>query len=449
MSLLVEQLNGAVARPKPFPRRKRTPYLSQFLLFVAILVLAGVANLGFFGAVENSYGFITRQGAFLAGMFIPVVAALYLTSLACALAHRSSLQRVYWPHLLVFAALFFAFLSALWSVDPGLSIRRSVALLGVTLVALLWDGILSPGKSLRMLAQTLLIIVTGSLIVAIAMPSIGVHHDLHDGSWRGLMQHKNNLGWLMAVSVLILIEAARSGAVHKLIGYPGAAIAMLCLVASRSATAIVVVCFGFAVLILVRSLKLAGSFRLVLLFFLLVITVAGSFFQDELLAALLNALGKSSTLTGRTRVWSALEPFIWSQPWAGYGYGAFWDAQVAARTLEHTAFAVGHAHNGFFDLALGLGLAGIIFYAAIVVATACRLYNFVLRGDQYAVLLLTLLSMIQVLGLSGRVVMEPNSFYWFLVVVAALYRPKRSAVAQRHSAHNDIRRSDAQHVHAQ
>ena len=49
---------------------------------------------------------------------------------------------------------------------------------------------------------------------------------------------------------------------------------------------------------------------------------------------MLTALGRSATLTGRTRIWQMSLDNIAQRPWLGYGFGAFWrPGEVEARTM--------------------------------------------------------------------------------------------------------------------
>ena len=78
-------------------------------------------------------------------------------------------------------------------------------------------------------------------------------------------------------------------------------------------------------------------------------------------ADLLTTLGRSATLTGRTRIWQMSLDNIAQRPWLGYGFGAFWrSGEVEARTMwQILHWIVPHAHNLWLEIGLELGIVGM------------------------------------------------------------------------------------------
>jgi O-antigen ligase len=86
-------------------------------------------------------------------------------------------------------------------------------------------------------------------------------------------------------------------------------------------------------------------------------------------------LGKSSDLSGRTEIWEFAATMVEHRPWLGYGYKVFWlgaDAPAAAFWKASRDF-VPHAHNGFLELALDLGLIGLGLSLAAVISLAVKI----------------------------------------------------------------------------
>ena len=78
-------------------------------------------------------------------------------------------------------------------------------------------------------------------------------------------------------------------------------------------------------------------------------------------------LGRDATLTGRTDLWSKLLPVIANRPVLGYGYAAFWTG-LNAEVLNVWIGAgrlVPIADNGYIDLCLSLGGAGLALFLAV------------------------------------------------------------------------------------
>jgi O-antigen ligase len=83
--------------------------------------------------------------------------------------------------------------------------------------------------------------------------------------------------------------------------------------------------------------------------------------------AVATMFGKDPTLSGRTDLWAAVVDAIKIHPWFGYGYSVFWSKPGAETLLTASRAKYGampvHAHNGYLDLALDLGLFGVLIFA--------------------------------------------------------------------------------------
>ncbi len=82
-------------------------------------------------------------------------------------------------------------------------------------------------------------------------------------------------------------------------------------------------------------------------------------------AAALSAMGRDSSLTGRTDVWKTVLPYAKSA-WFGAGYENFW---IGERILIFNRLLGGlnQAHNGYIEIYLNLGWVGLILLGAIIV----------------------------------------------------------------------------------
>jgi exopolysaccharide production protein ExoQ len=64
-------------------------------------------------------------------------------------------------------------------------------------------------------------------------------------------------------------------------------------------------------------------------------------------------------LTGRTQIWQPMIISFLESPFSGSGYGAFWEAGVGATKIGPLA-GVTQGHNGYLDLAVQIGLPGLL-----------------------------------------------------------------------------------------
>ena len=266
-----------------------------------------------------------------------------------------------WP-LMLLAAL--PLVSASWSLDPGLSLRRG---LGVVMPALfgLWMASRYSWRDLiRLLALSFAILAVGSLLMSVLMPSYGVMSEIHPGAWSGLWFEKNRLGGVMALAALAGMAAAFTTPHRREVRYWGALVilAVALVLMSTSRTALMACMIGVAGPLMIYFARqgfimaaLAVFSGLFGVFALTLVIVIGP-------GVILEALGRDPTLTGRTDIWIGLMQAVQMRRWTGFGWGAFWlveDGPVFW-VRQATGWEVPSAHNSWIEIALALGLPGAI-----------------------------------------------------------------------------------------
>mgnify|MGYP006274956763 CR=1 FL=1 len=307
-------------------------------------------------------------GAVLRLIWPPVyLLALGLIALNPAPVLRTAARA--WP-LLLLGAL--TLISSAWSIDPGLTLRRGLAVV-MTLVFALWLAArYSWADLIRLVALMFAILAAGSFIAGAAFPGFGIMSEVHVGAWKGLWWEKNTLGGYMAFAAAAFCAAAAAapsrGERRVWLALVGLAVLLVVLSTSRTALLALMICtagpagialarrgFGFAVLAVFSGLSGLGALAGVL--------VIGP-------GVILEALGRDPTLTGRTEIWAALGEAIAARPWTGYGYGAFWEVDDGPVfwVRQAAVWPVPTAHNAWLETALSLGLPAMAF-AMIVVLT--------------------------------------------------------------------------------
>jgi len=203
----------------------------------------------------------------------------------------------------------------------------------------------------------------------IAMPSVSIHSHLDivephlAGDWRGTFAHKNSAAPVMAMLVFVGVHLIRSGG--WLNGALMAAFAGNFLLFSGGKTATSMCLF---VLLAGTLMTRLGSFRaLALAAFVplaLINLVSVGSVMFPALDSLLEVLPIDASFTGRADIWSFVLDAIRMRPILGYGFAAFWGEPVSANLQidSDTAWAAGaaHSHNGYLDLAVTLGLPGLL-----------------------------------------------------------------------------------------
>ena len=92
------------------------------------------------------------------------------------------------------------------------------------------------------------------------------------------------------------------------------------------------------------------------------------------------------TLTGRTELWHSLLQYVYERPLLGYGYGGFWIPQRITALTQHEGWELGSAHSQYLDIALSVGVLGLVAYCSTGLAALWRLVSGYWRSqaDGYA-----------------------------------------------------------------
>ena len=198
-----EHADAAYVLPSPRSSLEKL-YSVMEKLFVFLLLLS---SMNVVTSLSPSSKDQTDLRVFSANMdtsSILIDAAIYMYGVALMLMRwRQVLRaaRTAWP-LLALAGL--AFLSTAWSVDPALTLRRSVLLLASTMIAIYVGERYSIKAFAHLLAQTFCLMIVLVLLVYLVAPEYVIDYSAYGGAWRGLSTYKNTFGEYMAVAVLLL-----------------------------------------------------------------------------------------------------------------------------------------------------------------------------------------------------------------------------------------------------
>lgn len=345
------------------------------LLFEDVLVfIMLVLSTGAFVTMGFGTNDIDQANAGLAWMQA-VWIVLYSLTLWRLVARPSDLLRLLrWQPLITMLALL-AIVSTAWSIDPGMTLRRSMAVLLTTVFALYFASRYTSMQQLRMLSRAMAVVVLASLFVGLYLPSIGIESGGILGAWRGVFGFKNDMGRLMALSAVASITLVIEDARGRLFNLSIAFLSVVLLVLSRSTTAILVFAAVFMVLLFDRFVLTKLTGRQFAAAAVMVPLLAGAvvLLVLEGSGAFLNLLGKDRTLTGRTVLWGVVLMNIRHHPWLGYGYNAFWTALQGAAVRNEVNWDAFQAHDGFLQLALDEGLLGVGLFLCSCIPVLFRL----------------------------------------------------------------------------
>jgi O-antigen ligase len=255
------------------------------------------------------------------------------------------------------------------SWEPALAARRfafAVVLLGIGAMVLLLPRNVRHFSDL--MAAVALITLIACYLGVLLLPQLAVHQATdflepeHAGEWRGVFAHKNQAGAVMVMIIFIglFVMRMRSFALGGII----TALAVIFLGFSQSKTAI-----GVLPLVLLLSGIIHHSRRP----WLGITLVVGILFAFNLFSVgtvifepvrkLVEMVMPDATFTGRTDIWEIGVQSVAQRPITGYGFSSFFGTDEVVYGLgENTSWAntATDAHNAYLNLALTIGLPGLL-----------------------------------------------------------------------------------------
>ena len=293
--------------------------------------------------------------------------------------HKQVIQSVHSSWFILLLPLV-AFLSTFWSADPGRSFYASIQFMYTTLIGIWIGSTFAP----RRIFQTLCLATGIGVLASVINESVQLipAYDQADyvGAERflvGIFAQKNVLGFAIDLFALSLIVVGfQTGKLLPMIFF-----ALLLWFPLRAAHAV------SATLVFVFTLTLPliwwtwGKERSKIVFALLgwiaaLAMIFTAFAVDiDLVDRSLESLGKDSTLTGRTYLWSIGWQTFLDHPVLGVGYQAFWQPGIF-RESQMMRNALGETINGFhsayIEVLVATGVVGVVVFVALLAGTLSR-----------------------------------------------------------------------------
>lgn len=328
--------------------------------------------------------------------------------------------------------------SILWSAAPEITFRRNVALAGTTMIGVYLAMRYSLSELLRLLAWAMGLAALLSLAFAVALPSYGIDNHSVGADWQGIYGGgKNVLGRNMSLGALAFLLLALSVRRYRWLAWAGLGVSLVVLLASDSVTSWITLVVVTSLLLPYASLRWRYTLAIPCLLTALAVTGIAAVWLRGNADDLLAAFGRDPTLTGRTDIWPAVLEMIWERPWLGYGYGGFWlgwDGE-SANIWHWTSHQSVHAHNGFLEVWLSLGLLGLSTFVLGFLVTVGRAISWArITKSADGLWPLAYLTFMLLYNVTEVSILVRNSIFWILYVVIVV------AMAVQFSAVRDASR---------
>lgn len=386
-AMAVYSKHPASAPPTP-PVREKTGHLllRGWCIFVLFQALSGTAWVHAFG--ETITAAITIAGGVLSVILWIVV--------------RPPVQ---WRRLpwFVVAYVAWATLSLTWSAWPQTSALTLLLLWITTIQALFIGSVLTWRELVRAAASALKWVMALSLLFELAvslfvggplLPGFVIptepaddpivywsRDNLFDGGrLQGIMGNANLLAPVALLAIIVFAIRIASQAPRRTLLWGWIALSAFLFVRASSATAYLAaaaVVVVLATVLLMRRASKPGQ-RTKYYIAYAVIGIGGLLALWLLRDAIFSALGRSADLTGRERIWAAVLERAGERPWVGWGYATPWtpwDPAFDGWIIDHGQTVL-QAHGMWIDVAMQLGIIGVVLLALLYLAFVWRSWFF-------------------------------------------------------------------------
>jgi O-antigen ligase len=320
-------------------------------------------------------------------------------------------------------------LNLLLSESREVSIQRFVLAASVTSLAVLLPLLPPTRRSFNLcLGGAALVLLMLCYLGVILAPQYAIHTALDvtepqlAGDWRGSFGHKNVASAVMTILVYVGLYLSAVGSF--VMGPTIAALAGIFLIftGGKTSSVLCLAIYLIASLVYVTpSLWLKRIICFVPLIVMNLLTVGSAL--SPTLGTLTRLLPLDPTFTGRSAIWEFALAAVAEKPIIGHGYAAFWDDVSARQTAQGAEWATSaaHSHNSYLDLAVTIGLPGLLLVILIFVLAPLRNFHTAQahnRSSALAKLFLTIWLFGLYYGTTETFLLERQNPIWFLFALA-------------------------------
>lgn len=340
--------------------------------------------------------------------------------------------------------LFFLFCacSFFWSDFPFVAFKRWIKAITDFVMVLVVCSERDPASAIRrLLAHVGYVLLPLSVLFIKYYPAWGREYGrwLGEVHYSGVTVGKNDLGaicmlfGLAAVWRFLAAYFDREQSDRRRVLMANAlilAITFWLFVKASSMTALGCFILGTGVLLFARLRPVPPKPKVVhcLIAGILIVTVSVLFLGVG--SALLEIMGRNSTLTDRTEVWATLL-HVSGSPLVGTGYESFWLGPRLQAIWNVFAWKPAEAHNGYLEVYLNLGWVGIALLA-LVVATGYRtVINAWRRKQPGSDLMLAYFVVVLIQNFTEAAFFRMMAPAWIFFLLAITAIPQTSGAAAR------------------
>ncbi|MCX7974602.1 MAG: O-antigen ligase family protein [Candidatus Aminicenantes bacterium] len=364
------------------------------------------------------------------------ILALGIISLLILLKRQYSIYTILKLNGKATVILIYMLISILWSKYPAISFRRW----GREAIAFIIASLLCSEKyPIKMLISALKKAIYSALPLSILLikyfPEYGRSYRKLTGevSWEGIASQKNGLVMICSLSILFLCWSLTQDLRNwktlpskfpVFIDVFFVMLAFYLMMGPRrtltySATSFFALIVGLIFFIFLKmaikyGISIEKKFMLIAIF-IISIGIVMPFSGKIPIKALPKLLNRNETLTGRTEIWNSLIPYANQNLLLGHGFGGFWTTALRNEIASH-------AHNGYLNTILNLGLCGLLLFIIFILDFIKKSFKLLRSESQIAFFSLSLILVLIIRNISEVSLGEFSTYStWLLLSLSFIY----------------------------
>lgn len=327
-----------------------------------------------FGIADPTSDYYLEGNPFDRTVFI----ALIIAGSIILLRRRPPWGTIFESNKFIFLYILYLGVSTLWSDYTFVSFKRWIKELGHLIMILIVLTEDSPVEAVRtIITRSAYVLIPLSWVLNRYFPELSRFYSVGGGDpqFTGVTTNKNSLGTLCLVASVVLFwdfltewyqRTARRFDKDLLIYTFLFLLVAWLLYSAKSATSLAGTLTACLMILALSSNRVRGNPGLIGYYAItsvFILITAHLFF--DLTSLVTSSLGRDETLTGRTDFWKELIAFG-TNPLIGTGYESFWLGERVAYFWDRYWWRPNQAHNGYLELYLNLGLAGLTLFILLV-----------------------------------------------------------------------------------
>lgn len=355
---------------------------------------------------------------------------IYLTTLLLLLARWKSSLKTALRYPLIWLLPGMALISFLWSDFSSWSLQKGITTIQTTYFGLYMASRFNLKQQLQMLAWALGIVAVFSLLFNLALPGAAIEAGANAGAWRGPFTQKNILARLMVLTAIVFLLLVLENRKHRYWLWGTFSLSIFLILMTGSKTALLLFLMVVMLMPLYKALRWQDTKIIPLIIILVLVTGSIAVFVIGNWENILLSLGRDTTLSGRTNLWEGALEKIAERPWLGYGYQGFWQEGGGAEMIwKAEGYKPPHAHNGFINITLDLGLVGLFLFLLTIATNYLRAIAWLRLGtttiELWPIFYVTFFFMY---NHSENTILAHNSIFWALLVSVSLSMKRMRAI---------------------